>query len=103
MKTKLTWFVLMFAIVMALPTLAQHETLGRVSFPTSCDPKVQPEFQRGVAMLHLYWFVTPAGRSGPSSTRTPAAPWRIGGWRSICSATAVVAAITKKPKRPGRS
>jgi tetratricopeptide (TPR) repeat protein len=33
-----------------------HPQLGKVSFPTSCDPKVQPEFERGVAMLHSYWF-----------------------------------------------
>jgi tetratricopeptide (TPR) repeat protein len=33
-----------------------HDQLGRVAFPTSCDPKVQAEFERGVAMLHSYWF-----------------------------------------------
>src|SRR5437764_9791554 len=35
----------------------QDEKLGKVSFPTSCDPKVQAEFERGVAMLHSYWFL----------------------------------------------
>src|SRR5712692_2022423 len=35
----------------------QDEKLGKVSFPTSCDPKVQTEFDRGVAMLHSYWFL----------------------------------------------
>ena len=34
----------------------QDEKLGKVNFPTSCDPKVQAEFERGVAMLHSYWF-----------------------------------------------
>jgi tetratricopeptide (TPR) repeat protein len=34
----------------------QDEKLGKVIFPTSCDPKVQVEFERGVAMLHSYWF-----------------------------------------------
>jgi len=33
------------------------DKLGKVSFPTSCDPKVQAEFDRGVAMLHSYWFL----------------------------------------------
>ena len=33
------------------------EKLGKVIFPTSCDPKVQAEFDRGVAMLHSYWFL----------------------------------------------
>src|SRR5437588_13123599 len=37
---------------------AQHdEKLGKLSFPTSCDPKVQAEFERGVAMIHSYWFL----------------------------------------------
>jgi tetratricopeptide (TPR) repeat protein len=35
----------------------QDQQLGRVSFPTSCDPSVQAEFDRGVAMLHSYWFL----------------------------------------------
>ncbi len=35
----------------------QDEKLGKLSFPTSCDPKVQAEFERGVAMLHSYWFL----------------------------------------------
>jgi len=35
----------------------QDEKLGKVAFPTSCDPTVQAEFDRGVAMLHSYWFL----------------------------------------------
>src|SRR5258707_13600227 len=35
----------------------QDEKLGKVTFATSCDPKVQVEFDRGVAMLHSYWFL----------------------------------------------
>ena len=35
----------------------QDEKLGKVTFPTSCDPAVQAEFDRGVAMLHSYWFL----------------------------------------------
>src|SRR5262245_38403007 len=35
----------------------QDERLGNVTFATSCDPKVQAEFDRGVAMLHSYWFL----------------------------------------------
>ncbi|WP_263366965.1 hypothetical protein [Edaphobacter bradus] len=30
------------------------EKLGSVSFPTSCNPAVQQEFQRGVALLHSF-------------------------------------------------
>ena len=32
------------------------EQLGKVSFPTSCDPQVQAQFERGVALLHSFWF-----------------------------------------------
>jgi tetratricopeptide (TPR) repeat protein len=30
------------------------EKLGKVSFPTSCDPAVQASFERGVALLHSF-------------------------------------------------
>jgi tetratricopeptide (TPR) repeat protein len=30
------------------------EKLGKVSFPTSCAPAVQPQFDRGVALLHSF-------------------------------------------------
>ena len=49
--------VLVMGAVLSFSALAQQdEKLGKVSFPTSCDPKVQAEFERGVAMLHSYWF-----------------------------------------------
>src|SRR6478609_8360337 len=35
----------------------QDDKLGKVAFATSCDPAVQVEFDRGVAMLHSYWFL----------------------------------------------
>jgi tetratricopeptide (TPR) repeat protein len=57
MKTQLTIFALFFAVVLVPPASAQEEKLGKVTFPTSCDPKVQSQFERGVAMLHSYWFI----------------------------------------------
>jgi tetratricopeptide (TPR) repeat protein len=63
---KLALFPLPFLFALAVHGLAQaHDAdsqsgpLGKVSFPTSCDPKVQPAFERAVAMLHSFWF--PAG------------------------------------------
>src|ERR1700693_231895 len=45
------------------PAVAQHEhpagdpsKLGKVSFPVSCDPAVQPQFSSAVAMLHSFWY-----------------------------------------------
>jgi tetratricopeptide (TPR) repeat protein len=44
-------------MAIAAPAAArQHHELGTVHFPTSCAPAVQTEFERGVAMLHSYWF-----------------------------------------------
>jgi tetratricopeptide (TPR) repeat protein len=33
-----------------------HERLGTVSFPVSCAPSVQADFNRGVALLHDFWY-----------------------------------------------
>jgi tetratricopeptide (TPR) repeat protein len=35
---------------------SHQQELGTVMFLNSCAPAVQAEFQRGVAMLHSYWF-----------------------------------------------
>src|SRR5580658_7988460 len=47
----------------AARTVAQHEhpagdpgKLGKVNFPISCDPAVQPQFSSAVAMLHSFWY-----------------------------------------------
>jgi hypothetical protein len=44
------------ALSLASAAGAQHHELGKVSFPTSCSPPVQADFETGVAMLHSYWF-----------------------------------------------
>lgn len=33
-----------------------QERLGKVHFPTSCTPAAQVQFDRGVALLHSFWF-----------------------------------------------
>jgi tetratricopeptide (TPR) repeat protein len=59
MKPKhLTIAASLIAAALTGNALAQQEDkLGKVDFATSCDPKVQAEFNRGVAMLHSYWFL----------------------------------------------
>ncbi len=32
------------------------ESLGRVNFPNTCDAAVQSQFERGIALLHSFWF-----------------------------------------------
>jgi hypothetical protein len=54
--------LILAAMVAASPAAAQHqqhggkETLGRVSFRTSCAVAVQSDVDRAAAMLHSFWF-----------------------------------------------
>ena len=51
-------------LVAGAPAFAQHdhsgpgapEHLGTVAFVNSCSPAAQPDFLRGVAMLHSFWY-----------------------------------------------
>ena len=61
MKLRLLHLSFLVSLAVCVPAMA-HDTdaqsgpLGKVSFPTSCDPKVQPAFERAVAMLHSFWY-----------------------------------------------
>src|SRR6059036_1229176 len=48
--------VLLWVLGWPRPALAE-EKLGKVTFPISCGGAVSAQFERGVAMLHSYWFV----------------------------------------------
>ena len=63
----MSWFgAALLAAFVAAPALAHDgdekgagrppEKLGTVHFQTSCDAAVQPLFERGVALLHSFWF-----------------------------------------------
>src|SRR5271169_3467334 len=51
---------LLLASLIALPAAASEaaagERLGTVSFPVSCSPSVRASFNRGVALLHDFWY-----------------------------------------------
>jgi tetratricopeptide (TPR) repeat protein len=51
-------FIAALFIVVLSAAIPAHgaEQLGKVSFPTSCEPRVQAQLERGVAMLHSFWF-----------------------------------------------
>ena len=40
----------------ATPTLGDISKVGSVHFPTTCDPAVQKEFERGLALLHSFFY-----------------------------------------------
>src|SRR5262245_61650273 len=58
--------IVLLAAFVAAPAFAHEEDqknagrppekLGTVHFQTSCDPAVQPVFERGVALQHSFWF-----------------------------------------------
>src|SRR5450631_3448333 len=61
MNFRLFHLAFLFALAVYGPAQAHDDDsqtgpLGKVSFPTSCDPKVQPAFERAVAMLHSFWY-----------------------------------------------
>jgi tetratricopeptide (TPR) repeat protein len=68
MKRFIFIYILVTAVcgAFAASVVAQHEQhehpagdpgrLGKVNFPVSCDPSVQPQFNSAVAMLHSFWF-----------------------------------------------
>lgn len=56
MRSMVLWVLLLSAPVVG-QEMHDHpapEKLGTVSFPTSCNPAVQPEFNRAVALLHSF-------------------------------------------------
>lgn len=65
MKTVVGLFTVLYALhglFAAAPCAAKGRELGdlgkvgSVSFPTSCDPAVQAEFERGLALLHSFFY-----------------------------------------------
>src|SRR5262245_50737073 len=53
------WVAVALAVSSPAPandTDSQIGPLGKVTFLTSCDPKVQASFERAVAMLHSFWY-----------------------------------------------
>ena len=61
MKLSLLHISLLAALALPIPVPAHDGDptsgpLGKVVFPSSCDPKVQATLERGVAMLHSFWY-----------------------------------------------
>jgi hypothetical protein len=92
------------------------QRVGNVTFQTSCTPAVQPDFNRGVALLHSFWFSAAVETFSAVAEKDPGcamAHWGtamswwgnpFGGYRSPKALAAGRAAVEKaraaKPKTP---
>jgi len=56
MKGKTAFLAFAIIVVLAIPSFGQESTLGKVSFANSCDATAQELVNRGVAMLHSFWY-----------------------------------------------
>ena len=105
---------LMFALS-ATPVVAQehqhgahgNEDVGRVTFPTSCNPAIQPDLERAVAMLHSFWYEEAEESFSEVAGRRPRVRHRALGRGNEPLQTALAAAlpaeVQRAPRRsPGR-
>lgn len=73
--------LLTLLLLLPLPAAAQdHDhgaAVGTVSFPTSCSAAAQAHFERGVAMLHSFWFgeAEKTFRAAAEADPSCAMPW----------------------------
>jgi len=75
----LVFFAFLFAsLIHPAPSAAQHEhggkapeKLGTVQFTTSCSAEAQPQFNRGVALLHSFWFKAAIGQFQEALKKDP--------------------------------
>jgi tetratricopeptide (TPR) repeat protein len=62
--TKYVFLLRLASLLFSCPLLVQEghhhtealEKIGRVSFPITCDQSFQKEFERGLALLHSFWY-----------------------------------------------
>ena len=52
-------------------TDASPSAIGRVRFPTSCSEKAQVEFEKGVALLHSFWYEEATKEFDAAATADP--------------------------------
>jgi tetratricopeptide (TPR) repeat protein len=75
LRTPFAAFALAALAVLPLGAQEDHAhdgALGSVQFPTSCGAAAQPVFERGVAMLHSFWFDQAARTFGEAAAADPA-------------------------------
>jgi hypothetical protein len=82
---KLIWFLCIaaaFSAAAADDEIHHHEELteaqlGTVHFPVSCTPAAQRTFEKGVALLHSFWYEESEKAFFEVEKQTLNAPWPI--------------------------
>jgi tetratricopeptide (TPR) repeat protein len=74
---------LLSSLLLALPALAQNEhahpqsdgapsAIDRVAFATSCSPAAQIDFEKGIALLHSFWYEEATKKFDAAAATDPA-------------------------------
>jgi hypothetical protein len=58
----------------------EGEVLGRVHFPITCKPEVQPVFDRAMALLHSFGYETAREAFATAAEQDPACGMADGAW-----------------------
>ena len=72
-------FFLSLVTIVAVPALAQQhehgaqpaERLGKVTFEVSCPAEVRADYNRGVALLHSFWYAAAIEQFNDVGKRAP--------------------------------
>ena len=116
MNTRVFFALLLVSLVLGVTVSGEapsKEQLGKVDFPNSCAPAVQEQFQRGVAMLHSFWYAAAEKAFQEVVAEDPSCAIATWGFASILmsnplegvGAVAAVAPSWRRPRstRAGRS
>ena len=69
------------------------ENVGTVSFPTSCAPAIQSQFERGVALLYSFEYELADAQFAEVAKKDPGCAMAY--WRAACRARLAIAGLSQ--------
>ncbi len=70
-KTAIELFVLLFLLRPSAVCAGSPSQLGKVNFPTTCSADVQPDIEKGVALLHSFQYKESEQTFSEAAARDP--------------------------------